>query len=312
MKQKKFIRSLALAIAFSPLAVMAGSLENFLGAVLKEVSKNSQKQGVCGGDLQSTAADKKLNAIGVQETPTIEAFCAKLRTDASPNEVQCFDDCEARYQDKFAQEKSRVEQMLREDKEKNDRYLVKQQEEYEQRVRENKKASDRELARLQVEDRKAAQEKLQAEQQAAARKADLRAGRVKPQNLGEIAIVYNAEIGAELASAPKIRPDGNLYALPGKIVIDKGETPEFLAQLTLGERNDAMYRMLGQGNQINNRYFYIKIPKALQKYYFDKAKIGSGFDVVGKYIANAKYTTLSGSEKSAPVFEAVYFVMWGN
>ena len=57
-------------------------------------------------------------------------------------------------------------------------------------------------------------------------------------------------------------------------------------------------------------YFAVVIPKQLEKYYFDNAKVEGGFDLVGRYTSNAKYTTVSGTEKQAPVFEAVYFVLW--
>ena len=57
-------------------------------------------------------------------------------------------------------------------------------------------------------------------------------------------------------------------------------------------------------------YFAVTIPKSLQKYYFDNAKIDGGFDVVGRYVSNTKYKTVAGQEKAAPVFEAVYFVIW--
>lgn len=153
------------------------------------------------------------------------------------------------------------------------------------------------------------QNAMEEQQKSAALEAGLRAGRVKPENIGQAAIAYNAEIGVDLASAPKVRPDRKLYALPGKIAI-ADDSPEFLAQISLGEQNDALFRMTGRSSEIDGRYFYVKIPKALQAYYFDQAKIERGFDLVGRYVANTKYKTIAGQQKSAPVFEAVYFVMW--
>lgn len=171
-----------------------------------------------------------------------------------------------------------------------------------------KKINDYEASKKskdQEEERNAVLEK----QAASTREADLKAGRVKPQNLGEVATAHNAEIGVDLASAPKVRPDGKLYALPGKIAIADSET-EFVAQLTLGAQNDALFRMTGRGHEIDSRYYYVKIPRSLRDYYLNNGQIGKGFDLVGKYVANSKYKTVSGQEKAAPVFEAVYFVMW--
>lgn len=173
------------------------------------------------------------------------------------------------------------------------------------------KLKKREGDEEQQRNQKEAQEqqiKVVEQQKTAALEADLRAGRVKPKNIGQAAIAYNAEIGVDLASAPKIRPDGKLYALPGKIAI-ADDSPEFLAQISLGEQNDALFRMTGRSSEIDGRYFYVKIPKVLQAYYFDQAKIEHGFDLVGRYVANTKYKTIAGQQKSAPVFEAVYFVM---
>ncbi len=290
----KITRFFALTIAFAPMAVMAGPLDELLGAALKEMTKQSggqkitasQNSSACDGRQlgeTASAAHSRLYSIDPQKTPTVEAFCSSLRESVYPADVQCYANCESRYRDEFAQVKA-------------DR---------EQRALAEKEEADRRLAAQQEEDRKAALEK----QAAVAREADLRAGRVKPQNLGEVATAHNAEIGVDLASAPKVRPDGKLYALPGKIAIVDGET-EFVAQLTLGAQNDALYRMAGRGYEIDNRYYYVKIPKSLRDYYLNNGQIGKGFDLVGKYVANSKYKTVSGQEKAAPVFEAVYFVMW--
>jgi len=48
----------------------------------------------------------------------------------------------------------------------------------------------------------------------------------------------------------------------------------------------------------------------MQATYFEKAKINGGFDLVGRYVSNVSYATVAGQEMAAPVFEAVYFVMW--
>jgi len=144
-----------------------------------------------------------------------------------------------------------------------------------------------------------------------AREAAMRAKTAKPENLREAAIFYNAEHGGSLASAPKIRPDDGMYYLHGKIKF-ASEEPEFFAALSPSQDNEllanALRRSRGMGESTD--YFGVIIPKHLQDYYFNHAKIEGGFDLVGRYVLNTTYQTVSGQEKSAPVFEAVYFVVW--
>lgn len=290
------------------MAAMAGPLDELLGAALKAATADAQTQSGAsyGADRYGNPRPRdesraqridewtrgRINDWDFSRGGTVNDFCARVRgQQGDPDNLPYLQDCEA----KFGGEFNAAHQ----------NYKVG----VERQARAQQEANDRRAAAQQEEERKAALEKQKAEQMAAAREADLRAGRVKPQNLGEVAIAHNAEIGVDLASAPKVRPDGKLYALPGKIAIADGSS-EFLAQFTLGDQNDALYRMTGRSHEINNKYFSVRIPKRLQEYYLDQAKIGRGFDVVGKYVANTKYKTRDGQEKAAPVFEAVYFVMW--
>lgn len=172
-------------------------------------------------------------------------------------------------------------------------------------VEKEKKRAEAELQKKQIAEEEAQRE----EQRKSQHEADLRAGKVKPQNLGEAVIVYGAADGEELASAPKIKPDGKVYYITGKISISKGVKPEFMAQLSFGDQKDALLRYAGYSSKLDSRYFYVKIPKSLQSYYYDQAKIGGFFVMVGKYVANTGYKTVAGQQKSAPVFEAVYFEM---
>lgn len=122
-----------------------------------------------------------------------------------------------------------------------------------------------------------------------------------------------AKAGGDLTDAPKIKADGALYSLSGTIQ-QSADDGSFLANLSPSEENVALANVLRQQRGIVDRpsYFAISVPKTLQKYYFDNAKIGSGFDVVGRYISNTKYQTVGGQQKQAPVFEAVYFELWSN
>lgn len=125
---------------------------------------------------------------------------------------------------------------------------------------------------------------------------------------------YGAKPGGELASAPKIRADGELYYLHGKIQLASEESPSFLASLSPSEENELLVKALRRSRGMGEitDYFAVIIPEQLQKYYFDNAKIGAGFDLIGRYTSNTKYKTVSGREMQAPVFEAVYFDLWSN
>ena len=159
---------------------------------------------------------------------------------------------------------------------------------------------------------KAEADRKEAERQAIiARDSSLKSGSAKPASIKEAAISHNAQPGGTLASSPKVKPDGGMYYMHGKIKM-AGEEPQFLAALSPSKENEllagALRKSRGMGESTD--YFAVTIPKSLQKYYFDNAKIDGGFDVVGRYVSNTKYKTVAGQEKAAPVFEAVYFVLW--
>lgn len=150
-----------------------------------------------------------------------------------------------------------------------------------------------------------------SERKSSEKQADIARSGVKQTGVKEAAVAHNAKPGGALASAPKIKPDGGMYYLHGKIKM-AGEEPQFLAALSSSKENEllagALRKSRGMGESTD--YFAVTVPKSLQKYYFDNAKIDGGFDVVGRYVSNTKYKTVAGQEKAAPVFEAVYFVMW--
>lgn len=135
------------------------------------------------------------------------------------------------------------------------------------------------------------------------------------EGLREAAAYYKAEHGGSLASAPKIKPDGKLYYMHGKIEIpDRDGEAGFIASLSSSEENEllanALRRSRGMGD--STEYFGISLPDEFEDYYFDNAKIRGGFDVIGRYVANITYSTVSGREMQAPVFDAVYFDLWSK
>lgn len=130
--------------------------------------------------------------------------------------------------------------------------------------------------------------------------ADLKSGRRQPENFSELMIVTGAVDGMSLASAPKIKPDNKLYAMVG-VIDSAGDKPEFLAS-----NGVEGLRKLGYRNT-EHTYFRVKIPKAMQSRYYDTAKIGVWFRLIGRYVANGSYSTVAGQRKSMPVFEATYW-----
>ena len=274
----KKIVQVCIIIMFLPMIASAGPIEDLLRAALKVPAKCEewqlhQEQGKIQDGLRSP---------DLQQVPTIESFCSALREKADKKVAQCYVKCESDFSRDFSRQKEALEL-----KAENEAFA----EERRRKVLEEKEAS-------------------------ALREADLRAGRVKPTTVDEAVIVYNARPGSNLASAPKIKPDGAIYYMHGKITI-ASEKPEFLASITSSkavELSLAIQRLhtYGQIGEVGDgtRYFNVVIPKTMQTYFFDNAKIEGGFDLVGRYVSNKKYQTVAGQEKSAPVFEAIYFRMW--
>lgn len=132
---------------------------------------------------------------------------------------------------------------------------------------------------------------------------NLRDGTAKPQNLEQAKIAYGSEDGEYVVKSPKLNPDGKLYHLIGTIEKASGDLPEFIGKIYI----NYAYAALSPSILSISPYFYVNIPEELRAYYFDNARIGGYFSLVGKYVANTEYETVAGQEKTAPVFEAIYF-----
>ena len=133
-------------------------------------------------------------------------------------------------------------------------------------------------------------------------------------NFDDVIAKFDAAHGGNLASAPKIKPDGKFYYLNGKIQVPDDETAGFLANVGPTEANDllanALRRSRGMGESTD--YFGVALPPEMENYYFDNAQIGAGFDMVGRYVANIEYSTVSGRKMQAPVFQAIHFELWSK
>lgn len=139
--------------------------------------------------------------------------------------------------------------------------------------------------------------------------AEIRAGKRQAKSFEEAIAAYEAAEGLNLASAPKIRPDGRTYYLAGTIERADGKAASFTALANNGAVN-MMRNALNGAGQGEHKYFYVRLPKAMEAKYYELAKVGVGFNIVGKYSNNLDYKTISGEQKSMPVFHALYFEFW--
>ncbi|GJL75874.1 hypothetical protein [Nitrosomonas sp.] len=215
--------------------------------------------------------------INFQETPTIEMFCERFR-EKNPEYLQCYSDCEISFSKNFSNAKD--------DRRKRDEYHRIEQE------------------RIAAQQRKAEELEKSAkfeEQSLVIFHADLRSGKVAPENIDQAKIAYDAGDGYNIAKSPKLRPDDQLYALSGSISEAEDGTPVFFGEIVTWSKS------LIPTKEFN--HVGVRIPDELQDYYFSNARINSRFDIIGKYIENAKYETVTGWNEVMPLFEAVYFVI---
>jgi hypothetical protein len=142
-----------------------------------------------------------------------------------------------------------------------------------------------------------------AADQSAAQQAliEIRSGRRQPQGFEEAATAYDAQDGSRFASAPRIRPDGKSYFLTGNVDQPDGETPSFVARDKLQE-----FQLRQLNVRPDAKYFAVSVPKRLEAQYFDAAKVGAFFKIVGVYKGNRQYVTVDQQQKLMPVFEAQY------
>lgn len=209
--------------------------------------------------------------VDLNKTPTIEAFCQEFRN-KNTQYPQCYEDCETRFTADFNIIKEKKEQ----------RELAEQQ------------ANATRLAQQEEAERKAASDKQELE----ALNRDLVSGRVKPTNLDQAIIAFDAGDGESIAKSPKLRPDGQLYALSGSISAAEDGVAVFFGEITTWRAS------LIPIKEFN--YIGVRIPDGLHDYYFNNARINGRFDLVGRYIENSTYKTTLGANETIPVFDAVY------
>jgi len=268
----------AITMSIAPITGLAGPFDG-----LRQVFDPQSQCMPEVKDVLKTHMERKLQATKISEQVSVESFCASIRVGVTESQLKCYATCEADLAQQFNAKKAA--QLLDE----------------QERLDKAKQAREAELAKQQQEDQ---------------RQADLKAGRTQPTSLEDAAIAFGASPGDSIVKSPKLKPDGALYYLYGKIK-EADARPTFYAVPTMSKQAQfdlAVYNLRGVGRpfhvQESTDYFKANVPKQMQAYYFDNARIEGGFDLIGRYVSNTRYRTLAGQEKTAPVFEVVYFRAW--
>lgn len=170
--------------------------------------------------------------------------------------------------------------------------------------REAKESAQYRAEQKRVADKEEATKQAKSAQQAK-HEQELRSGKLKPDGLLEAMMVYDATFGTDLASAPRLKPDGKMYAMSG-IMEESDGGLNFTAQAT-PDFFTAIENLKNGIQAKQSTYFFAKIPEKLRAEFYETAKINMHFSIIGKYTANTGYSTVSGQKKSMPVFDAVYW-----
>jgi hypothetical protein len=163
--------------------------------------------------------------------------------------------------------------------------------------------------RLQREARERQDAQRQQEAQAAQAQivAELRSGKRAPNTFSERLVRDRIPEGRSVAASPKVRPDGARYGLIGILEISEGTTG-FAARLSSGFAAELGQTLSGQYS--SSSYFFVNVPPKLRDAYANQVKIGMGLNIIGRYIANRQYRTVSGEVRTMAVFELEEFGGW--
>jgi hypothetical protein len=122
--------------------------------------------------------------------------------------------------------------------------------------------------------------------------AAIQAGTKRPANFAEAQKAYGALNGFRLAQEPKVRADGRTYSVVGTIYRADDQSAVFMG------------KVIGLNDSSN--FVGVKVPKELEAFYFEKARLNESFTVVGTYTKNLPYVATNGARGQMPVLEARY------
>ncbi len=175
----------------------------------------------------------------------------------------------------FYQDQKRYEEVVREREE---------QRLTEQRERDAKKAAEVERKR---------QDEL-AQQALVIRANALKSGAEKVVSLSDAILLNDPASLLPIMGSPLLTPDGKYYV--GNVFVEAQE--------------DSLIRVQGalvMGQMGSKTYAYLKLPKNAMNFSAEGMRIGGTISIVGKYIGNINYNTVSGVIKTAPVIECSYY-----
>lgn len=132
---------------------------------------------------------------------------------------------------------------------------------------------------------------------------DLKIGKTKPKTFSELRDLNSASWGGELVFKPLLRPNGNKYGIIGKI----DSTNNNILIGVLETQGGCAFGRCVTGEI---RYYKVNISSKtkISSGFNENASIGSHFGMIGTYLENQNYETVSGQGKTMPVFEATQLV----
>jgi hypothetical protein len=155
-----------------------------------------------------------------------------------------------------------------------------------------------------------AQQLAQAEQQAAAQKAaqqqalaqhvaDLKTGKAKIANMDDAIEFYSAKDVDSIIASPMLTPDGGYYA--GRVTLDAQQQKDVLR----GKITNYVDLSSSPPRILYVAYVFLKDKDAKV---FDPSdmRLNRTVRVVGRYVQNVQYDTVSGEPKTSPVLDVMY------
>lgn len=196
---------------------------------------------------------------------------------------------------------------------------------------EEKLAQNRAAEEKRLEDERAAQKQiLDAQNARVERIAQLRGGAIKPADIKDAYLLLDGEINRlpQLMASPLLKPDNAIFG--GRVTLDAEEKAKLLRArvdanslqsiidsplqavnedtVNAGFFRQLQAAMTGNGMQHDGGRYYaqLKLNNKSVNFSENTMRIGSAVWVLGRYVSNRKYKTVSGTERTMPVLEVLY------
>ncbi|MGV0981230.1 MAG: hypothetical protein ACOYB0_02585 [Polynucleobacter sp.] len=132
------------------------------------------------------------------------------------------------------------------------------------------------------------------------RQQKIKSGALKIQNVNDACIYYSAKPLTPIIASPLLNPDNQFYC--GDITIDLQEAPNLIRGKVLNVfSNNGQYPTV-----LPVAYAFLKTDGSTVTFNPDAMRIGYNIKAVGRYVGNAKYTTVIGVTKESPVLQIYY------